>query len=206
MSPKKNPVSRTFTNLPGGQNKTICVTRAKVGSFTMRPRGIEAVRIVFGVLIIYLMEQMRWWMQRSKIRRRRENAEDEAVVLQWNRWWVSLGTCIARRMRWYSIDMLPPHSCWEYPCSSDWWEKFVTCVWDNARCIKHFWMSRGMLADIAVMLSPRLQGESTIMRRAVPVFKRVAMAVWCLANVVSYRELSEPPEPSPCFEGYIDRK
>lgn len=57
--------------------------------------------------------------------------------------------------------------------------------------MKHFRMSREMLSEIASALHPRLHRQSTVMRKPVTVFKRVAMAVWWLANVATYRELSE---------------
>lgn len=95
------------------------------------------------------------------------------------------------RRRWYSVHMLPPRRCWEYPLSSDWWTKFVMSVWDDERWIKHFRMSKETLASIATQLRPCLRRQSTVMRKPIPVFKRVAMFVWWLANVASYRELSE---------------
>lgn len=55
----------------------------------------------------------------------------------------------------------------------------------------NFRMTLLTLEEVADTLHPRLECLDTNMRQAIPVFKCVAMTVWWLANVASFRLLRE---------------
>nr|XP_016853197.1 PREDICTED: uncharacterized protein LOC103280956 isoform X4 [Anolis carolinensis] len=82
-----------------------------------------------------------------------------------------------------------PRRWWVSPSTNpNWWEVFVRETYDDARWIEHFRMSRSTLFEIAEVLRPKLERQRTIMREAIAVEKRVAIAVWYLSNRERYRE------------------
>ncbi|XP_054831616.1 putative nuclease HARBI1 [Eublepharis macularius] len=92
------------------------------------------------------------------------------------------------RLRWYALaEVGVPRRWWVYPCREDWWEKFVTEVWDAEKWIENFRMSRGTLFSIVEVLRPRIERQRTVMRAPIATEKRVAITVWWLANRECYR-------------------
>ncbi|XP_060616399.2 putative nuclease HARBI1 isoform X2 [Anolis sagrei] len=82
-----------------------------------------------------------------------------------------------------------PRRWWVSPSTNpNWWEVFVRETYDDAKWIEHFRMSRSTLFEIAEVLRPKLERQRTIMREAITVEKRVAIAVWYLSNRERYRE------------------
>uniref|UniRef100_A0A8D0E4K9 DDE Tnp4 domain-containing protein n=1 Tax=Salvator merianae TaxID=96440 RepID=A0A8D0E4K9_SALMN len=79
---------------------------------------------------------------------------------------------------------------WVCPTEQHWWEQSMLKNWDDEGWIENFRMSRGTLFEIAEMLRPQLQRQRTVMREAISVEKRVAMAVWWLSNLKCYREVA----------------
>ncbi|KAM6472263.1 uncharacterized protein PHA67_004530 [Liasis olivaceus] len=80
---------------------------------------------------------------------------------------------------------------WVSPATSrHWWENFVLENLEDDKWIEHFRMSKGTLFEIAELLRPQLHRQRTIMREAISVEKRVAIAVWWLSNLECYREVA----------------
>ncbi|XP_028559424.2 uncharacterized protein LOC114582510 [Podarcis muralis] len=79
---------------------------------------------------------------------------------------------------------------WVCPTKQHWWERSMLGTRDDETWIESFQMSRGTLFEIADVLRPQLQRQRTIMREAIPVEKRVAIAVWWLSNLKCYREVA----------------
>lgn len=96
------------------------------------------------------------------------------------------------RSRWYALaEVGVPRRWWVYPRSKNWWEQFIRLTWDEEQWIENFRMSRATFFEIVEALRPRLQRQTTNMREPIPVEKRVAIAIWYLANANCYREVRE---------------
>ncbi|XP_020633931.3 uncharacterized protein LOC110070590 [Pogona vitticeps] len=81
-----------------------------------------------------------------------------------------------------------PRRWWVSPATGpNWWETFTLETTEDEKWIEHFRMSRGTLFEIADVLQPKLARQRTIMREAISVEKRVAIAVWWLSNLECYR-------------------
>ncbi|XP_054843560.1 uncharacterized protein LOC129335133 [Eublepharis macularius] len=76
---------------------------------------------------------------------------------------------------------------WVYPRSNDWWDNFVTAIWDDELWIQNFRMSRSTFNELVACIGPGLARHDTRLRRAIPMEKRVAIAIWYLANCYHYR-------------------
>ncbi|XP_048373451.1 protein ANTAGONIST OF LIKE HETEROCHROMATIN PROTEIN 1-like [Sphaerodactylus townsendi] len=96
------------------------------------------------------------------------------------------------RSHWYALaEVGVPRRWWVYPRSKNWWEQFIRLTWDEEQWIERFRMSRGTFFEIVEALRPHLQRQTTNMREPIPVEKRVAIAIWYLANANCYREVRE---------------
>uniref|UniRef100_A0A8D0CDG2 KRAB domain-containing protein n=1 Tax=Salvator merianae TaxID=96440 RepID=A0A8D0CDG2_SALMN len=80
---------------------------------------------------------------------------------------------------------------WVCPKNAVWWENFVTTIWDDDKWHVHFRMSRATFFEIVEQLRPTLQRRRTNMREPISVEKRVAIAIWWLANNAFYRTVAE---------------
>ncbi|XP_063003354.1 uncharacterized protein LOC134413155 [Elgaria multicarinata webbii] len=80
---------------------------------------------------------------------------------------------------------------WVRPRSKDWWENFVLKEWDDEQWLSHFRMSRGTFFEIVEELRPHLDRRLTVMRRPIPVEKRLAITLWRLATPCVYRTTAE---------------
>ncbi|KAJ3613254.1 hypothetical protein NHX12_019504 [Muraenolepis orangiensis] len=87
-----------------------------------------------------------------------------------------------------------PTRPWTSTQTTDWWERVVAghhegfqpCDW-----LDKFRMSRRTFFHLCDRLRPRLARQDTRLRAALPVEKRVAVALWRLASNVEYRVISE---------------
>uniref|UniRef100_A0A667XSF7 Putative nuclease HARBI1 n=1 Tax=Myripristis murdjan TaxID=586833 RepID=A0A667XSF7_9TELE len=80
---------------------------------------------------------------------------------------------------------------WCHPKSCDWWENVVLASFDDDQWLANFRMCRAtfnMLTDNC--LRPRLSRQDTHLRLAIPVEKRVAVALWWLATGSGYRTVA----------------
>ncbi|XP_054841812.1 uncharacterized protein LOC129333895 [Eublepharis macularius] len=92
------------------------------------------------------------------------------------------------RLRWYTLaQQHQSRAYWVFPRSWDWWDKIVLDNWEDHHWIEGFRMSRSTFHEIVDVLRPRLQRQETTMRSPVPVEKRLAVALWYLANGIAYR-------------------
>ena len=78
---------------------------------------------------------------------------------------------------------------WVHPQAHDWWDKVVPS-WNNIRFISNFRVSRRTFKYICQRLAPVLQRRDTNYCNAIPVDKRVAMAIWRMATNECYRTIS----------------
>lgn len=96
------------------------------------------------------------------------------------------------RHHWYAMSRTRiPRRWWVYPRSQDWWSNFVLNVWDNQVWIRKFHMTKQTMDYLVDALSERLDRQYMVMCEPIPTLKRVAMTVWWLANVASFREVSQ---------------
>ncbi|XP_065405433.1 uncharacterized protein LOC135972219 isoform X2 [Chrysemys picta bellii] len=75
---------------------------------------------------------------------------------------------------------------WVRETSTDWWDRIVLQVWDDSQWLQNFHMRKGTFMELCDLLSPALKHQNTKMRAALPVEKRVAIALWKLATPDSY--------------------
>ncbi|XP_078476573.1 uncharacterized protein LOC144737656 isoform X2 [Lampetra planeri] len=86
-----------------------------------------------------------------------------------------------RRILHYLFQRKRRASVWTHVRSSDWWEREASSFTD-AQWLQSFGLSRDAFAGVCSALGPALQRRDTTFRLCVPVDKRVAMALWKLAN------------------------
>ncbi|XP_042325625.1 putative nuclease HARBI1 [Sceloporus undulatus] len=79
-----------------------------------------------------------------------------------------------------------PRRWWVYPHETDFWPKLLCTVWSDEKWIEHLRMPRRLFLLIVEQLRPEICREDTRLRSAIPVEKRVAIALWILANQGSY--------------------
>ena len=76
---------------------------------------------------------------------------------------------------------------WVYPRPQFWFEQLVVNHYQNHLCRDHFRVSRDTFEYICGLVGPQLIRQNTILRQAITVEKRVAVALWRLATGNSYR-------------------
>nr|XP_020505870.1 putative nuclease HARBI1 [Labrus bergylta] len=79
---------------------------------------------------------------------------------------------------------------WTTTASTDWWERTVMTEFEPSDWLDKFRMSRQTFFYLCEKLKPRLARQDTSFRLALPVEKRVAVALWRLASNVEYRTIS----------------
>uniref|UniRef100_A0A1A8DSD4 Uncharacterized protein n=2 Tax=Nothobranchius kadleci TaxID=1051664 RepID=A0A1A8DSD4_NOTKA len=79
---------------------------------------------------------------------------------------------------------------WTTTPSSDWWERVVMTEFQPCDWLDKFRMSRETFLYLCDKLRPRLARQDTSFRQALPVEKRVAVALWRLASNIEYRTIS----------------
>lgn len=79
---------------------------------------------------------------------------------------------------------------WTTTASTDWWERVVMTEFQPPDWLDKFRMSRETFFYLCDRLRPRLTRQDTTFRLALPVEKRVAVALWRLASNVEYRTIS----------------
>lgn len=80
-----------------------------------------------------------------------------------------------------------PRRWWVYPREKRWWAKFVSRIWGDEQWIKNFRMSRGTFSWLLERMRPSLERQTTHMRDTIAPDERLAIALWFLANTLSYR-------------------
>uniref|UniRef100_K7FNQ2 DDE Tnp4 domain-containing protein n=2 Tax=Pelodiscus sinensis TaxID=13735 RepID=K7FNQ2_PELSI len=89
---------------------------------------------------------------------------------------------------------LPPNffvdrRVWRFDTSSDWWDRLVMEIWDDQDWLRNFRMRKTTFQELCTWLAPALQRQDTHLRPAIPLEKRVAIALWKLATPDSYRSV-----------------
>ncbi|XP_074548365.1 uncharacterized protein LOC141806643 [Halichoeres trimaculatus] len=79
---------------------------------------------------------------------------------------------------------------WTTIPSSDWWERVVMTEFQPSDWLDKFRMSKETFFYLCEKLRPRLARQDTSFRLALPVEKRVAVALWRLASNIEYRTIS----------------
>ncbi|XP_028995729.2 uncharacterized protein LOC114848960 [Betta splendens] len=79
---------------------------------------------------------------------------------------------------------------WTTTPSTDWWERVAMIEFQPSDWLDKFRMSRETFFYLCDKLRPRLARQDTSFRLALPVEKRVAVALWRLASNVEYRTIS----------------
>ncbi|XP_005999530.1 uncharacterized protein LOC102349566 [Latimeria chalumnae] len=79
---------------------------------------------------------------------------------------------------------------WTNTKSNDWWERVVINEFQPQDWLEKFRMSKDTFFHICDKLKPKLSRQDTHLRPALPLEKRVAVALWRLATNVEYRTIS----------------
>lgn len=79
---------------------------------------------------------------------------------------------------------------WTTTLSTDWWERVVMTEFQPSDWLDKFRMNRETFFYLCDKLRPRLARRDTSFRLALPVEKRVAVALWRLASNIEYRTIS----------------
>ncbi|XP_042325214.1 protein ALP1-like [Sceloporus undulatus] len=76
--------------------------------------------------------------------------------------------------------------CWQVPASHDLWDNFVSTIWSDEQWRHFFRMPRALFHRLVGILRPELEKADTVMRKAIPVEKRVAIGVFSMAHKSTY--------------------
>ncbi|KAG7510582.1 hypothetical protein JOB18_025744 [Solea senegalensis] len=79
---------------------------------------------------------------------------------------------------------------WVSTPRTDWWERVVMTEFQPSDWLDKFRMSQETFFYLCDKLRPRLARQDTCFRLALPVEKRVAVALWRLASNIEYRTIS----------------
>ncbi|XP_075780666.1 uncharacterized protein LOC142827931 [Pelodiscus sinensis] len=82
-----------------------------------------------------------------------------------------------------------PRRIWRLDNSSDWWDPIVLERWEDRQWTQNFRMRRDTFLELCEWLAPALRRRDTCMRPAIPLQKRVAIALWKLSTPDSYRSV-----------------
>ena len=74
-----------------------------------------------------------------------------------------------------------------YHRSSRWWEYVVLQSFQDHDWKQNFRMSKRTFDYLCNQVGPLLQHQDTRIRKAIPVPKRVAITLWCMATCSEYR-------------------
>ncbi|XP_075756726.1 protein mono-ADP-ribosyltransferase PARP11 isoform X2 [Pelodiscus sinensis] len=77
---------------------------------------------------------------------------------------------------------------WEFFCS-DWWDRIVLERWGDQQWTQNFRMKKDTFLELCEWLAPALRRRDTCMRPAIPLQKRVAIALWKLSTLDSYQSI-----------------
>ena len=80
-------------------------------------------------------------------------------------------------------------SVWSHERSSTWWDRIVSQSFNEGDWLENFRMSRGTFLYLCAELKS-LEKRDTVMRRAIPLEQRVAIALWRLATNGDYRTIA----------------
>ena len=78
-------------------------------------------------------------------------------------------------------------TAWVYPRPQFWFEQLLLNRYQDHLWREHFRVSRDTFQHICGLVGPQLMRQNTILREAITVEKRVAVALWRLATGISYR-------------------
>uniref|UniRef100_A0A8C4YQS5 Putative nuclease HARBI1 n=1 Tax=Gopherus evgoodei TaxID=1825980 RepID=A0A8C4YQS5_9SAUR len=78
---------------------------------------------------------------------------------------------------------------WARETSTEWWDHIIMEVWDDEQWLQNFRMRKATFMELCEELAPTLRRKDTRLRAALPVEKRVAIAIWKLATPDSYRSV-----------------
>ena len=79
---------------------------------------------------------------------------------------------------------------WSKPRNDNWWYTIVKQQFDESDWVKKFRISKGTFYLLCHELHSFLHREDTILRKAIPVDRRVAVLLWRLATNAEYRTIS----------------
>ncbi|XP_010884671.2 protein ANTAGONIST OF LIKE HETEROCHROMATIN PROTEIN 1 [Esox lucius] len=79
---------------------------------------------------------------------------------------------------------------WTSTERTDWWERVVMTEFKPSDWLEKFRMSRETFFFLCGKLKPRVARQNTHLRPALPLEKRVAIALWRLASNIEYRTIS----------------
>ncbi|XP_075764219.1 uncharacterized protein LOC142819654 [Pelodiscus sinensis] len=82
-----------------------------------------------------------------------------------------------------------PRRVWRLDTSTDWWDRIVLERWEDRQWTQNFRMRRDTFLELCEWLAPALHRRDTRMRPAIPLQKRVAIALWKLSTPDSYRSV-----------------
>ncbi|XP_075753869.1 uncharacterized protein LOC142818380 [Pelodiscus sinensis] len=87
------------------------------------------------------------------------------------------------------VSPLPLRLAAQEDTSTDWWDRIVLEHWEDRQWTQNFRMRRDTFLELCEWLAPALRRRDTRMRPAIPLQKRVAIALWKLSMPDSYRSV-----------------
>uniref|UniRef100_A0A452HRH7 DDE Tnp4 domain-containing protein n=1 Tax=Gopherus agassizii TaxID=38772 RepID=A0A452HRH7_9SAUR len=79
---------------------------------------------------------------------------------------------------------------WARETSTQWWDHIVLQSWDDEQWLQNFRMRKATFMALCAELAPTLRRRDTRLRAALPVEKRVAIAIWKLATPDCFRSVA----------------
>ncbi|XP_054843582.1 putative nuclease HARBI1 [Eublepharis macularius] len=142
------------------------------------------------IIFIYIQRSIdacnSYWMR--VVRRRRMLRKSLALRCIPPPLWRTRRTAMNRARFLAVAGIRVPRRYWIYPRSRDWWDNFVTAIWDDQLWIENFRMTRETFNELVHSIGHRLSRQRTRLRNPISVEMRVAIALWYLANCSTYRQ------------------
>ena len=143
--------------------------------------------IVYVLLLIFRSRAARF---NARLLRRIQDARERCITV-FRR--------LQARQRFYFVIFLSAVTCahltversiWSHERSSTWWDRIGNQSFTERDWLENFRMSRGTFLYLCAELKSYVEKEDTVMRIAIPLEQRVAIALWRLATNGDYRTIA----------------
>ena len=144
--------------------------------------------LVLSVLYVRSVRR-RYYQSERRRRRQREAARRKRIavfIAMQAQWKMALLLMITGASM---LTQRAERNSWVIPRSSRFWEEDVLSIFSNQMWLENFRMTKETFLYVCCELRERIKKDDTIMRAAIPVEKRVAVALWRLATNCEFRTI-----------------
>ena len=86
--------------------------------------------------------------------------------------------------------LIVQRSIWTHERTEEWWDRIVNQCFNHQDWLKNFRMLQDMFLYLCQELTPAIERQDTVLRKAISVQQRVAITLWKLAANAEYRTIA----------------